>query len=37
MAKFAFIVAATTGVLLVAYAFAVRPTWIGRMLNGPRP
>lgn len=37
LAKFAFIVAATTGVLLVAYAFAVRPTWIGRMLNGPRP
>jgi hypothetical protein len=36
-AKFATILGATVGVLLLAYAVAVRRTWVGRMLNGPRP
>lgn len=36
-AKFTLVLAGTMAPLLVAYRFAVRPTWAGRMLNGPRP
>ncbi len=35
--KFLLILAAVTAVLLVSYAWCVRPTIIGRILNGPRP
>jgi peptidoglycan/LPS O-acetylase OafA/YrhL len=34
--KFLLILAAVTAVLLVSYAWCVRPTIIGRILNGPR-
>lgn len=36
LAKFAAVLAATMAVTLATYAWAVRPTWIGRMLNGTR-
>jgi membrane-bound acyltransferase YfiQ involved in biofilm formation len=35
--KFLLILVAVTAVLLVSYAWCVRPTIIGRILNGPRP
>jgi hypothetical protein len=35
--KFLLILVAVTAVLLVTYAWCVRPTIIGRILNGPRP
>ena len=35
--KFLLILAVVTAVLLVTYAWCVRPTIIGRILNGPRP
>ena len=35
--KFLLILVAVTVVLLVSYAWCVRPTIIGRILNGPRP
>jgi hypothetical protein len=34
--KFLLIVVVVTGALLVSYAWCVRPTIIGRILNGPR-
>lgn len=34
--KFAVVLAASMGVLLLAYRVAVRGSWIGRMLSGPR-
>jgi peptidoglycan/LPS O-acetylase OafA/YrhL len=34
--KFVLICCVVTGILLVAYQWIVRYTWIGRMLNGPR-
>jgi peptidoglycan/LPS O-acetylase OafA/YrhL len=34
--KFLLILVAVTAVLLVSYAWCVRPTIIGRILNGPR-
>lgn len=34
--KFGALMAATMAILLVAYEYAVRYTWVGRMLNGPR-
>jgi hypothetical protein len=34
--KFLLILAAVAAVLLVSYAWCVRPTIIGRILNGPR-
>ena len=37
MVKFVLILAAVTPVLLASYAWCVRPTIIGRILNGPRP
>ncbi|NDC63985.1 MAG: hypothetical protein EBZ59_08410 [Planctomycetia bacterium] len=36
-AKFLLILASVTAVLLASYAWCVRPTIIGRILNGPRP
>jgi glucan biosynthesis protein C len=36
-AKFALVLAATMVITLATYAWAIRPTWVGRMLNGPRP
>ena len=35
--KFAFVLAATTAILLPSYHWLVRYSWVGRMLNGPRP
>ncbi|MFK7960666.1 MAG: acyltransferase family protein [Phycisphaerales bacterium] len=35
-AKLGLNIVLTTGLLLGVYAIVVRPTWIGRMLNGPR-
>ena len=35
-AKFLLILAAVTAVLLVSYAWCIRPTIVGRILNGPR-
>jgi len=35
--KFLLILVGVTAVLLVSYAWCVRPTIIGRILNGPRP
>jgi peptidoglycan/LPS O-acetylase OafA/YrhL len=35
--KFLLILVVVTAVLLVTYAWCVRPTIIGRILNGPRP
>jgi hypothetical protein len=35
--KVLLILVAVTAVLLVTYAWGVRPTIIGRILNGPRP
>lgn len=34
-AKFSLICVAVTGLLLITYQIAVRPTWIGWLLNGP--
>ena len=34
--KFALVIVAVTGFLLLAYRFLVRYTWLGRFLNGPR-
>jgi peptidoglycan/LPS O-acetylase OafA/YrhL len=34
--KFFLILAAVTAALLVSYAWCIRPTIIGRILNGPR-
>ncbi|MHC4608614.1 MAG: acyltransferase family protein, partial [Planctomycetota bacterium] len=34
--KFTLVLVGTTALLLVAYRYEVRYTWIGRMLNGPR-
>ncbi|MDH4481670.1 MAG: acyltransferase family protein [Rhodoferax sp.] len=36
IAKFAAVLAATTAILLLAYRWVVRGSWVGRMLNGPR-
>jgi hypothetical protein len=35
--KFTLLIAVATAILLVSYRFLVRYTWIGRLLNGPRP
>ena len=35
--KFTFIMGASMAALLLAYGQVVRRTWVGRMLNGPRP
>jgi peptidoglycan/LPS O-acetylase OafA/YrhL len=35
--KLALLVSVTTGVLLLAYEFGVRHTFVGTLLNGPRP
>jgi glucan biosynthesis protein C len=35
--KFLLILVAATTALLISYAWCVRPTIIGRILNGPRP
>ena len=34
--KFVLVIVAVTGLLLPAYRFLVRHTWLGRFLNGPR-
>jgi peptidoglycan/LPS O-acetylase OafA/YrhL len=34
--KFAFVLAATTAILLPSYHWLVRYSWVGRLLNGPR-
>jgi len=34
--KFALLVGAVTGLLLLVYRYAIRYTWVGRLLNGPR-
>ena len=34
--KFALVITAVTGFLLLAYQFLVRYSWLGRFLNGPR-
>ena len=34
--KFALVTTAVTGLLLLAYRYLVRYTWLGRFLNGPR-
>ena len=34
--KFALVITAVTGLLLLAYQFLVRYSWLGRFLNGPR-
>ena len=36
IAKFAAVLAATTTILLLAYHWGVRDSWVGRLLNGPR-
>lgn len=36
LAKFATVLAATTGILLLAYHWGVRDGWVGRLLNGTR-
>jgi len=36
-AKFVLVTAVVTALLLASYALFVRHTWIGRLLNGPRP
>jgi glucans biosynthesis protein C len=35
--KFAFVIVATILILLWSYRYLVRTTWIGALLNGPRP
>ncbi len=35
--KFIIITTGSLVLLLASYAFIVRPTWLGRLLNGPRP
>jgi hypothetical protein len=37
MVKFTLLVAGATVILLASYQLLVRYTWIGRLLNGPRP
>ena len=34
--EFAFLTIAATGALMLSYRFLERPSWIGRLLNGPR-
>jgi peptidoglycan/LPS O-acetylase OafA/YrhL len=35
--KFLIITGGVSALLLLSYHFLVRPTWLGRLLNGPRP